>query len=295
MLCSYGCGKEAKHQLKNGKWCCSKSANSCEINKTKNANGQIGRKHTELEKIKMSISMMGKNKGKPSPMLGKHHSEDTIKKLRRNFTEEHKRNLSNAHKGKLGFKPSNETKEKIRQRNIGKKRSQECKDKISKMNKGRKRSEEFKEKRRQIMLNGGSKYVSSFPKHLSQEGRESLRRKMLNGQSLKMIKAIKKISNEEIRLRNMVKELYSNCEFQYPVLNYSLDVALLNEKIAIEYDGYYHFDTTEHKEYHKLRQEKIEKEGWKFLRYTMFDKFPSLEKLKNDLSNLERKKTSRSN
>ena len=28
-LCDYGCGQEAKHQLKNGKWCCSKSVNSC--------------------------------------------------------------------------------------------------------------------------------------------------------------------------------------------------------------------------------------------------------------------------
>jgi len=28
-ICEYGCGQEAKHQLKNGKWCCSKSQNSC--------------------------------------------------------------------------------------------------------------------------------------------------------------------------------------------------------------------------------------------------------------------------
>ena len=28
-LCDYGCGKEAIHQFKNGKWCCSKSHKSC--------------------------------------------------------------------------------------------------------------------------------------------------------------------------------------------------------------------------------------------------------------------------
>lgn len=39
MLCSYGCGQEAIYQLKNGKWCCCKSANSCPINKNKNALG----------------------------------------------------------------------------------------------------------------------------------------------------------------------------------------------------------------------------------------------------------------
>ena len=29
MLCDYSCGQEAKYQLKNRKWCCSKSQNSC--------------------------------------------------------------------------------------------------------------------------------------------------------------------------------------------------------------------------------------------------------------------------
>ena len=28
-LCDYGCGQEARHQLKNGKWCCSLSVNKC--------------------------------------------------------------------------------------------------------------------------------------------------------------------------------------------------------------------------------------------------------------------------
>jgi hypothetical protein len=30
-VCSYGCGQEAKFQFKNGKWCCSKSSNSCPV------------------------------------------------------------------------------------------------------------------------------------------------------------------------------------------------------------------------------------------------------------------------
>jgi hypothetical protein len=33
-LCEYGCGQEAKHQFKNGRWCCSNSVNSC-LNKRK--------------------------------------------------------------------------------------------------------------------------------------------------------------------------------------------------------------------------------------------------------------------
>ena len=95
-----------------------------------------------------------------------------------------------------------------------------------------------------------------------------------------MIKAIKKISNEEIKLRNIIKELYLNCEFQYGIFRYAIDVALVEEKIAIEYDGYYHFDTKEHIEYHKNRQKRIEDQGWKFLRY---NKVPSLEQIKNDI------------
>ena len=39
MLCDYGCEQEAKYQLKNGKWCCCKSPNSCSINRARNSEG----------------------------------------------------------------------------------------------------------------------------------------------------------------------------------------------------------------------------------------------------------------
>ena len=38
MVCNYGCGKEAKYELKNKKWCCSKSINSCLGMRKKNSN-----------------------------------------------------------------------------------------------------------------------------------------------------------------------------------------------------------------------------------------------------------------
>ena len=34
-LCEYGCGQEAKHQFKNGKWCCNKSWQQCPGKKPK--------------------------------------------------------------------------------------------------------------------------------------------------------------------------------------------------------------------------------------------------------------------
>lgn len=36
-ICEYGCGLEAKFQLKSGKWCCSEYYNSCPAIKRKNS------------------------------------------------------------------------------------------------------------------------------------------------------------------------------------------------------------------------------------------------------------------
>lgn len=127
------------------------------------------------------------------------------------------------------------------------------------------------------------------------ELRELSRQRCLNGHALIMIKAIKKISNEELKLREMVKELYPDCEFQYSIFrekgkrNYSLDIAILEHKIAIEYDGYYHFNCQENIEYHKNRHQEIENKGWKFYVVTMFDQFPTLEKLKEDINEVIKK------
>lgn len=38
-LCQFGCGVVANYQLKSGKFCCSKSPNSCLVNKNKNSKG----------------------------------------------------------------------------------------------------------------------------------------------------------------------------------------------------------------------------------------------------------------
>lgn len=44
ILCDYGCGQEAKFKFKNGKWCCSKSQNSCPKIKQKNGLSNIGKR-----------------------------------------------------------------------------------------------------------------------------------------------------------------------------------------------------------------------------------------------------------
>jgi len=42
ILCEYGCGKIAKYQFKNGKYCCSQFSQQCKVNKQKNASSTKG-------------------------------------------------------------------------------------------------------------------------------------------------------------------------------------------------------------------------------------------------------------
>lgn len=84
------------------------------------------------DKLKVIRKTTGVISGENNPMYGKHHTEET------------KRKLSEAHKGKYtgennpmyGKHRSNEVKEKLRKANKGKKISEETKKKMSKANKG---------------------------------------------------------------------------------------------------------------------------------------------------------------
>ena len=90
-----------------------------------------GFRHTEEAKIKMSIA----KKGLPSGFIGKNHTEEAKEKNRlahlgnkycvgKKLTEEHKRKISET---LTGFKHSEETKQKLRNKNI----SEETRNKLS--------------------------------------------------------------------------------------------------------------------------------------------------------------------
>jgi len=119
-LCDYGCGREAKYQFKNGKWCCEKNVHSCPKIREQN-----------------SISHKGKqpwNKGKTNI-----YSEDSIEKMSEAkkgiiISEEIKKKMSEAKKGTVC---SEETKRKISVSNKGKKHNIESKKKMSKSSKGK--------------------------------------------------------------------------------------------------------------------------------------------------------------
>jgi len=88
-------------------------------------------------------------------------------------------------------------------------------------------------------------------------------------------------SKPQIELYNLTKELYPNAILNYPIIGFCIDIALLEDKIAIEYDGsYWH----QNKEKDLKRQEKLEKLGWKFIRY--MDYVPSEDELIQDIIQL---------
>lgn len=111
---------------------------------------------------------------------------------------------------------------------------------------------------------------------------------MLNGGALKARKGIKNPSKPQLKLFNMVNDLFPNSIINYDVIGtyndkkfqFEVDIVIKNRKIIIEYDEpYWHKD----KKYDRDRQEKIESVGWKFLRY---EKIPTIDKLKLDISRL---------
>ncbi len=87
ILCDYGCKKEAKYRLKNGKCCCEKTWYSCS---------------------KLRKNWSNSKKGEKNPNYGKSPSKETLEKLSKvrkgrkcpPFSETHKMNMSLARKGK---------------------------------------------------------------------------------------------------------------------------------------------------------------------------------------------------
>jgi hypothetical protein len=229
ILCDYGCGQEAKFQFKNGKWCCSKSPNSCPA---------IGKKKSEIMK------QVWREQDKRDKIL-----------LSRSILEVKEKKLNS--QKKAWNKPG--TKEKLSESMKKVWSDPEMKQKIIEAIKGAMNKLEVKEKNRERMLNGGSAYASSFIKNPSKEGTKFI---------------------------NLVLEIFPASQPEFKILNYSVDSAIVEYKIALEWDGWYHFNCQEAIVYHNKRQKEIEAEGWIFLRYNIFKPFPTKEQIKEDIENI---------
>lgn len=104
------------------------------------------------------------------------------------------------------------------------------------------------------------------------------REKMLNGHAAYMNTFIQNPSRPQLELYENVKVFEPTAILNYPSLNYSIDIAIPNKMIAIEYDGsYWH-----NEEYDRKRQNELEEIGWKFIRYV--DEVPDNDRLSTDLS-----------
>jgi len=106
--------------------------------------------------------------------------------------------------------------------------------------------------------------------------------RMKNGGSVYASSFIKNPSKPQVMLYEKVRLLYPLAILNYPCKNYSIDIVIPELRIAIEYDGFYWH---QHRvESDRKRQEEIEKEGWRFLRYS---KLPSDNELRKSLEDLE--------
>ncbi len=77
-LCEYGCDQEAKHQFKNGKWCCSKFITQCPYIKKVNSEKNKDHKMSIETKRKISKTL----KGRPSSLKGIPRSKEIREKIR---------------------------------------------------------------------------------------------------------------------------------------------------------------------------------------------------------------------
>lgn len=217
-ICDYGCGQEAIHQFKNGRWCCSINAAQCPIIREKNSeknagenNAMFGRKHSKITKLKIG--------------------EASKKKI---FNDEYRDKLR---KNMLGNK-----------RRLGIPHTQETRDLISKKNKGRPLSEQNKMNISKALK--GRVFDKKWRKKLS----DSAKKKFKNPEFLKQFK--KSITQKPTSIEKIIEEIIIQYGYEY-VGDFSLwidgknpDFIKKKDKKIIEVFGnYWHEKNDEYKRY----------------------------------------------
>jgi len=112
-ICEYGCGKEATHQFKNKRWCCSSRSEGCSESIRKNIERNLGRVHTQETKRKMSSD----RKGEKNSMYGKVHTFESRIKIKENTLKNTPRGESHKLFGKSWVEVYGEEKAKILKEN----------------------------------------------------------------------------------------------------------------------------------------------------------------------------------
>ena len=171
----------------------------------KNKISVTAEEYAELKNKFINLATI-QNKGENNPFYGKHHSEETKKKMSeankgREFSKQHKEKLSEQAKNKTGSKNpfygkhhSDDTKEQIRQKKIGQIVSDETKRKISQRHSGKKFSEERKNAISKALK--GKEKTKEHSKHISEAKKGTI---MSENQKMSISKTMReKISKGEI-------------------------------------------------------------------------------------------------
>lgn len=142
------------------------------------------------------VKAKGFGVGEEHPMFGRKHSKNTILKMQRAAKLRPKRKLSEEHKAKISIsssrlKHSDETKEKLRLKNLGKnnpmfgkKASNETREKQSKALAGKTRNEETKNKMKQKFKGEGNNF---YGKKHSDESKRKMREARAKRELLKKL------------------------------------------------------------------------------------------------------------
>ena len=195
--------------------------------------------------------------GKNAPFFSKHHLEKTIEKMRQAAIER----LSKNPHPRTGVKHKEESIEKMRKSHKG-----------------------------HIPWNKGKH--DCFSTKTLEKLSELARIQCFNGHAIHMNSCIKDDSKPENELFILSCKLLPKPIHKFPIYrgrgkrNYTVDIADSSIGIILEFDGHYHFNTEEAIERDKRRQKEIEEDGWKFLRYNIFQPFPTLEQVKEDVKEL---------
>ena len=111
------------------------------------------------------------------------------------------------------------------------------------------------------------------------ESHKKTRERLLNGGAAYMRSFIASPSKPQVELFNIIKTIFSTAILEYKILNYNVDIAIPQLKIAIEFDGsYWH----QNKKHDNKRQTEIEKLGWQFIRY--YDNVPNKSSIIKDMN-----------
>jgi very-short-patch-repair endonuclease len=127
--CDYGCGRVARHQFKNGNWCCEENTHRCPYMRSQSSKSH--KDHIPWNKNKTGIyseetlKRMSEYRRKINkekhPWFGRHHTDISKKQMSESGK---KKKLSEAHKKKIGEKSkgrkwSLETRDKMKKARVG--------------------------------------------------------------------------------------------------------------------------------------------------------------------------------